>query len=238
MYDAIAVSDLHLGSANCQAKYLLHFLAGVRRGETPTRRLILNGDVFDSFDFRRLKGKHWKILSELRKIAGQTEVVWVTGNHDGPAEAVSHLLGVHCADEFVVESGGRKILFLHGHQFDEFISRYPLLTRLADRAYRLVQRLDRSHRLARLLKRSSKTFLRSVDKVRRGAVEYALDKGCDAVCCGHTHMPVQLPRAAVVGYHNSGCWTERPCHFLTVVGGVVSLVGYTEEPADEAGPGG
>ncbi|MBY0459992.1 MAG: metallophosphoesterase, partial [Gemmataceae bacterium] len=125
MLDAVVISDIHLGSANCQAKYLTHFLATVRKGNLKARQLILNGDVFDSIDFRRLKKHHWKILSELRKLADEMEVVWINGNHDGPAEIVSHLLGVRCADETVVESGGRKILFLHGHRFDEFISRYP-----------------------------------------------------------------------------------------------------------------
>jgi hypothetical protein len=29
--DAVVISDIHLGSDNCQAKYLVHFLAEVRR---------------------------------------------------------------------------------------------------------------------------------------------------------------------------------------------------------------
>lgn len=235
MYDAVAISDTHLGSDNCQAKYLAHFLAKLRRKEVETRRLVLNGDVFDSIDFRRLKRRHWDVLSELRRISGDTEVVWVTGNHDGPAEAVGHLLGVECVEEHVVESGGRKVLFLHGHRFDEFICRRPVLTWLADRAYRVAQKIDPTHGLARFLKRRSKTFLRASDAVRKGAVEYALSHGCDVVCCGHTHLPLaaplELPNARAVSYYNGGCWTERPCHYLTLAGGVVSLASYTE--ADE-----
>ena len=234
-HDAVCISDLHLGGDNCRADDLLDFLGRVRRGEVATDRLVLNGDVFDSIDFRRLKKRHWKVLSELRKLAGQIEVVWVVGNHDGPAEVVSHLLGVAVADEYVVESAGRRVLFLHGHRFDRFISRRPVLTWLADRVYRFVQRLDRSHALARFLKRQSKTFLRSTETIRRGAVEYALTRDCDVVCCGHTHLPLalplELPNVRAVSYYNSGCWTERPCHYLTLGGGDVALHRFAPEPA-------
>lgn len=89
MNDAVVISDIHLGSDNCQAKYLVHFLEAIRRGARPTRRLILNGDVFDSIDFRRLKKHHWGILSEIRKLSDELEVVWINGNHDGPAPAVA-----------------------------------------------------------------------------------------------------------------------------------------------------
>ncbi len=231
--DAVVISDIHLGSDNCQARYLVHFLASIRRGLVPTKKLILNGDVFDSIDFRRLKKHHWKILSEFRKLSDEIEVVWINGNHDGPAEIVSHLLGVECADEIVVESGGRKILFLHGHRFDEFISRYPFLTWVADRIYNFLQKIDKSHYFAKLAKRKSKTFLRCAQKIETDSVRYAAKKGCDAVCCGHTHHPV-ANTTGQVHYFNSGCWTEKPCHYLTVRDGVITLASYTEAMPDDA----
>jgi UDP-2,3-diacylglucosamine pyrophosphatase LpxH len=230
--DAVVISDIHLGSDNCQAKYLVHFLASLRRGKVATKKLILNGDVFDSIDFRRLKKHHWRILSEIRKLSDEVEVVWLNGNHDGPAEIVSHLLGVECADEIVVESGGRRILLLHGHRFDEFISRYPMITWVADRVYHFLQRIDRSHHFAKLAKRRSKTFLRCARKIEAGAVRYAAKRGCDAVCCGHTHHPV-ANTGGPVHYFNSGCWTEKPCHYLTIRDGAIELATYTEAVPDE-----
>ncbi|MDY3551577.1 UDP-2,3-diacylglucosamine diphosphatase [Gemmata sp. JC717] len=232
MLDAIVISDIHLGSENCQAKYLAHFLHTVRRGDLKARHLVLNGDVFDSIDFRRLKKNHWKILSELRKLADEMEVVWINGNHDGTAEVVSHLLGVRCADETVVESGGRKILFLHGHRFDEFITRYPFITWVADRVYNFLQKIDQSHTFAKFAKRRSKTFLRCAQKIEADAVKYAAKRGCDVVCCGHTHLPV-ANETGPIRYYNSGCWTEKPCHYLTVANGVVKVCSYTEEVSDE-----
>lgn len=230
MYDAVVISDIHLGSDNCQAKYLVHFLEAVRRGPMRAKQLILNGDVFDSIDFRRLKKHHWGILSELRKLSDEMDVVWINGNHDGPAEIVSHLLGVRCADEFVVESGGRRILMMHGHRFDEFITRYPFITWVADMAYNFLQRIDRSHYFAKQAKKRSKTFLRCIEKIEADAIKYAQRIGCDTVCCGHTHLPV-ANTSGPVRYFNSGCWTEKPCHYLTVLDGEVNVCSYSEELA-------
>jgi predicted phosphodiesterase len=159
-------------------------------------------------------------------------VVWINGNHDGPAEIVSHLLGVRCADEMVIESGRRKIMFLHGHRFDQFIARYPMITWMADRLYHFLQWIDKSHYFAKLAKRNSKTFLRSAQKIEHDALKYAAKHACDVVCCGHTHLPVANTTGAV-HYFNSGCWTEKPCHYLTVIDGIVSVQAYTEDVPDD-----
>lgn len=225
MVDAIVISDLHLGSDNCEAERLVHFLETIRSGERPARRLILNGDVFDSIDFRRLKRRHWKVLSLIRKMSDEIEIVWINGNHDGPSDIVSHLLGVAVEDEFIVESGGRRFLFLHGHRFDKFIERHRITTWLADRIYRLLQKLDPSHGFARWAKRSSKIFLRCAAKIETESREYARSRGCDAVCCGHTHVPAEK-RDGEVPYFNSGCWTEKPCHYLIVENGSVSVAPF------------
>ncbi len=230
MYDAVVISDIHLGSANCQAKALVRFLEDVRRGPLATHRLVLNGDVFDSIDFRRLKKHHWNVLSELRKLSDEVDITWINGNHDGPADIVSHLLGVEVSEELVVESGDRRVMFLHGHRFDEFISRYPLTTRLADGFYRLLQWIDRSHTFAKMAKRRSKSFLRNAEKIETGAVRHAAKHDCDIVCCGHTHHPL-ASEGGPVAYYNSGSWTEKPCHFLTLKDGIVEVHAYETEPA-------
>ena len=226
--DAVVISDLHLGSDNCEARAIVQLLESIRSGMLPASRLILNGDVFDSIDFRRLKKRHWKVLSTIRKMSDEIEVVWVCGNHDGSAEIVSHLLGVEVVDEYTVDSAGRRVMFLHGHQFDKFISKYPIATWIADRFYRILQKVDRSHYFAKLAKRKSKIFLRSTETIRAGAIAYAAGHGADAVCCGHTHRAVE-DYSGEVAYFNSGCWTERPCHYLIVEGGQVKLHEYMPE---------
>ena len=222
MLDAIILSDLHLGSGSCQAKDLCAFLEGIAEGAPAIERLILNGDVFDSFDFRRLNRSHWKVLSLLRKLSDQIEITWICGNHDGSAEIVSHLLGVTVRDEYVFGSGGRDVLVLHGHSFDDFIDAHPVLTWVGDCIYALLQWLDRTHTIARMAKRGSKTFVRCVQKIQEGAIEYARKKGCGAVCCGHTHFAA-MGGSREVEYFNSGCWTESPSTYLTVADGSIRL---------------
>ena len=222
MLDAVILSDLHLGSGNSEAKRVCELLDRIVEGDLLTERLILNGDVFDSIDFRRLNKSHWKVLSLLRKLSDHVEIVWLAGNHDGSADIVSHLLGVAVEDEYILESGGQQILILHGHVFDEFIQSYPMMTWLADAIYRVLQLVDKTHRFAKMAKHGSKTFLRSSAKIAAGAVEMARRRGCSAVCCGHTHAAVAMTDQAIP-YYNSGCWTELPCHYLTVEAGAVCL---------------
>lgn len=231
MLDALVISDLHLGSDNCQARSLTRFLDDLHDGRTESRRLILNGDMFDSIDFRRLRKHHWKVLSLIRKLSDTIEIVWITGNHDGPAEIVSHLLGVEVRDELILESGGRRILLHHGHRFDRFLDDHPILTAIGDLTYRVLQKLDSSHTFARAAKQKSKTFLRCTAKIEAESVEYARKLGCDAVCCGHTHLAV-ANEAGPVAYYNSGCWTEKPCHYLAVADGRIELRAF--EPAATA----
>jgi UDP-2,3-diacylglucosamine pyrophosphatase LpxH len=232
MIDAVVISDIHLGSENCQAKPLAEFLESIRHGTMPTRRLILNGDMFDSIDFRRLKKQHWRVLSEIRKLSDEIEITWINGNHDGPAEIISHLLGVNVSEEMVIESGDQKILFLHGHRFDQFITRYPVLTWFADRLYNFLQRIDKSHYFAKLAKRRSKTFLRCAQKIETDAIKYAARKGCDAVCCGHTHQALSNT-SGPVHYFNSGCWTEKPCHYLIVHDGEIEVRAYQDSLVED-----
>jgi UDP-2,3-diacylglucosamine pyrophosphatase LpxH len=64
MNEIVIISDVHLGSDVCQVEQLSKFLDKVS-----TQTLIINGDLFDSWDFRRLRKDHWKILKKLRQLS-------------------------------------------------------------------------------------------------------------------------------------------------------------------------
>lgn len=228
MLDAIILSDIHLGSENCQAKLVCEMFEKIVDGEILTKKLILNGDVFDSIDFRRLNKNHWKVLSLIRKLSDHLDIIWLCGNHDGSAEIVSHLLGVTVMNEFILESGEDRIFILHGHVFDEFLDAHPMVTWLADRVYNFLQWVDKTHYFAKLAKRGSKTFLRCTQKIQERAIEMARKKNCQIVCCGHTHLAIEFKEDPVY-YYNSGCWTELPCHYLTIASGMVQVHSYQSE---------
>jgi UDP-2,3-diacylglucosamine pyrophosphatase LpxH len=221
MNDYVIVSDIHLGSHVCQSKKFKDFLDTVQ-----TQNLIINGDLFDSWDFRKLRKDHWKILKKLRQLSDTTSIVWIRGNHDGSAEMVGHLIGVDFVDEYIFTSGENKILVLHGDIFDNFISKYPLLTKIADYCYRLLQKLDLYHDTqyyySNLAKRSSKTYMRCSEQIAIRAIEYAKNKKCNSVVCGHTHSLLTLC-GDDVKYVNDGCWTESPCCYLSVDNGDIKV---------------
>lgn len=210
------ISDIHLGSDNCQAKALCEFLEDMNK----SHRLIINGDFINSMDFRRLKKYHWNVLSLLRKLSNKMQVILIGGNHDGDIETISHLLGIEVVEEYRFSSGGKKVLALHGHQFDDFIDNHPTLTWVCDAVYQYLQKIDKTHSIARFAKHSSKQYLRCTENIKTKAIEYA--SGFDIVCVGHTHHAV-VDKSREVCYCNSGCWTEKPCTYLEISNGKVEL---------------
>jgi UDP-2,3-diacylglucosamine pyrophosphatase LpxH len=222
---SIIISDIHLGSLVCQAKKFKDFLRAIHEEEIYADELVVNGDLFDSWDFRRLKESHWKILLKMRQIAKSKKIVWIRGNHDGSSEMISHLIGLDFLDEYIFDSGGKKVLALHGDVFDDFISENPILTKIADQAYRVLQKIGLGSNLALMAKRSSKTYLRCSEHVKSRAKSYAESKSVDIVCCGHTHMN-ESDLKDNVEYHNSGCWTENACHYILIANGKASVIKF------------
>src|SRR5258708_25577776 len=128
-YDCLVISDLHLGSAVCQARLLEEFLEWA---VNQTRELVINGDVFDDLNFKRLTKRHFACLKVIRRNSDRPDfrLTWVRGNHDGPADIVSHIVGVEILDEYVYTNGQLQLLILPGDQFDTIITYYHLLTAL------------------------------------------------------------------------------------------------------------
>lgn len=222
MNDAIIISDIHLGSHICQDKKLLSFLSDVERY---TNKLIINGDLFDDWNFKNLNDNHWRILKTIRKISQKIPVIWISGNHDGPTHIISNLIGVDFVEKYTMVSSDKTILCLHGDIFDDFIEKYPLLTKIADKIYRIIQWLDPSFYLPRLLKRSSKTFLRATEKIRDRAIEYAKKHKANIICVGHTHMPLTYEKDRV-RYVNSGSWTNENCSYICILKGITTIKYY------------
>ncbi len=213
--DTIIVSDIHLGSDVSRSKRLLALLRSYS-----FKRLILNGDVFDDLNFKRLSKDDWKVLSFLRKMSNprrRIDVVWVVGNHDGGvAEILSHLLGVPVHEEYTFAVADRQLLAIHGHQFDKWITKHVVATAIASAVYLFIQKVDPQHRVSRWVKRTSKQWLRLSEKVGVDAVRYARHR-CDvhAVFCGHTHQPAVKDIEGVL-YVNSGSWTDKPSQYVTI----------------------
>jgi len=221
VYDCLVISDLHLGSEVCQARLLEAFL---NWAVNHTRQLVINGDIFDDLNFKRLTKRHFACLKIIRRNSDRDDfrLVWVRGNHDGPADIISHIVGVEILDEYLYRNDAVQLLILHGDQFDTFITKYKWLTEVSCGAFYFIQKWM-PHRAARWIRRISKRWQRNSQLIERRASEYAKGRGIDYVTCGHTHLPM-LSEIDGVRYLNTGTWTEHPpCPFVSVRGGDVRL---------------
>ncbi|HEU5115784.1 MAG TPA: UDP-2,3-diacylglucosamine diphosphatase [Isosphaeraceae bacterium] len=221
LYDCIIISDLHLGSEVCQAKLLEEFLTWACEN---ARELVINGDIFDDLNFNRLSKRHFACLKVIRRNSDRDDfrLIWMRGNHDGPADIVSHIVGVEILDEYVYDNGQIQLLIVHGDQFDKFITHYVWLTDLACGIFYFIQKWA-PHNAARWIRRISKKFQRNSQLIERSAIDYARSKGYHHVTCGHTHMPLVAKHDGVL-YVNSGSWMEHPpCPFVSVKGFEIRL---------------
>ena len=228
LHEAIIISDTHLGSDICQAKLLGSFLQSILDGVLKTKKLIINGDLFDSFDFRRMKKTHWKVLSKIRHLSDKIEIIFIEGNHDGPADILSHLLGLQTVKEYSIKSGLKDIIIFHGDIFDNFINYHPIITYVGDFGYYLLQKIDKNHHIARYAKRKSKTFLRCIEEIKQKSIQYAKDNNYNSVVNGHTHSGSIIEENGIT-YANCGSWTENPPSYVSILNGVISLNYFSEQ---------
>jgi UDP-2,3-diacylglucosamine pyrophosphatase LpxH len=234
--DTLIISDLHLGSGLSHAEDAHRLLKS-----RTFRRLILLGDIFCDLNFRRLKGKHWQLLSYIRKLSNpkrNVEVVWVEGNHDrGLTDVMSHLVGVQVYQEYLWDFAGGRYLAIHGHQFDRFLINNAALSALGEFLHVQIQKFDsEGKRLTKFLDRQNAKWLRLSPKVAAGALAHARARGANVVFCGHTHEAMEAEEDGI-RYFNAGCWTNDDPTYIAVNQSGVQIRRYWEESAaaDDAG---
>jgi UDP-2,3-diacylglucosamine pyrophosphatase LpxH len=134
---AVFISDIHLGFKGCSSDLLLDFLHQV---EMDT--LFLVGDIIDVWSMK--KSMYWPQSHNnvLRTILGKakrgTKVIFVPGNHDEVFRdfdgAVFGNLEIH--REYVHRGAdGRRMLVLHGDEFDSVVKCSPWLAKLGSNIY-------------------------------------------------------------------------------------------------------
>jgi UDP-2,3-diacylglucosamine pyrophosphatase LpxH len=217
---SIFVSDVHLGCRYTHAAALLQFL----RGHEP-EHLYLVGDIIDGWRLRR--GWYWTDTYTylLRHIVGLmkrgTRVYYTPGNHDEFLRCYLHDLGsIQIADELVHHTAdGRRLLVMHGDQFDTAVRHAPWLAHLGDTGYNLLlgmnivfngvrRRLGKEYwSLSAAIKRRVKQATSFVSNFETLITQHAADRGCAGVVCGHIHTP-RISRREGVDYYNTGDWVE------------------------------
>ncbi|MDE2418221.1 MAG: UDP-2,3-diacylglucosamine diphosphatase [Burkholderiales bacterium] len=236
-YRAVFISDVHLGTAGCQAQALLEFLK-----HHPSDFLYLVGDIVDGWQLRRRwfwPQAHNDVVQKLlRRARKGGRVVFIPGNHDEFARGfVGHQFGgiEVCEDTVHTTADGRTLWITHGDYFDGVIQCAKWLAYLGDNAYEFTLKLNRylnSLRarmglpywsLSAYLKHKVKKALNYVTDFEVAVAHEARSRGHDGVVCGHIHR-AEMRSINGTLYCNDGDWVESRTALVEHMDGRLELV--------------
>lgn len=226
-YRSIFLSDIHLGTSDCQADILLEFLQS-----TSSDYLYLVGDIVDLQQLRH--AVHWPrikndVVNTIFEIARRgTRVFYLPGNHDELFRDFtgSHYNGVDLIDQVThVSAKGERILVLHGDIFDDAVRNYHWLESLGSGLYTMIMLMSRLYNAVRrklgfpfwsfaaFVKYKFKQAVEYIENFELVAARHAASQGFDGIICGHIHHPNCLTIEGVK-YMNTGDWVEH-CTLMT-----------------------
>ena len=233
-YQAIIVSDLHLGIKDSKTDEFIEFIES-----HPTELLILNGDIIDGWALNRgskWRKSHTKVISKLLKISNKTRIIWIRGNHD---EFVQEFMGnyigsIEIREDYILNVNQKKYYCFHGDVIDVFITKYKWLSKIGAIGYDFALWLNRVYNtyrrfrklpyisISQKIKNSVKVATNYVNDFETTALSMATKKGCDGVICGHIHQPEDR---MINGkrYLNSGDWVENMSALCVDATGILYL---------------
>lgn len=238
------LSDVHLGTKDCRADELLAFLNAIT-----VKHLYIVGDLVDLWSMRR--NVHWNsshnaVIRKLIELANNgTQVIYVPGNHD---EAIRDYHGLVFGEIPVLEQAihttadGRRLLVMHGDEFDGTITCARWLTHLgswtydrllvANRWLNIVRRQLglRYWSLAAAIKQNITKAVSYIEGFEQAAVMEARAKGTHGVVCGHIHHPA-LKEIDGITYCNDGDWVESCSALSELPNGRLQLIYWNDAQA-------
>lgn len=235
------LSDLHLGTRDCQAHRLLALLERCDADE-----LYLVGDVVDGW---RLKARwYWPASHDtivrclLRKQQEGTRIRYIPGNHD---EFLRHSVGLRLGGIEVVTDAvhlgldGRRYLVLHGDTFDPVVRRMRRLSALGIWVYAAaVLANDAMQRWQRRIGRgSTRRSTADIAAFESALAAEARRRQADGVVCGHIHRPAMHDHLGV-RYINAGDWVDACTAVVERHDGTFELLRYPFDVSDDTCIGG
>lgn len=240
-FRSIWISDIHLGTLGCQSEQLLEFLR-----HTESKHLFLVGDIIDGWALKRRWYWHQShndiVQKVLRKARKGTEVTFIAGNHDEVARQFVGLAfgGIAIADEIVhVTADGKRVLILHGDQFDGVVQYAKWLAYVGDYLYEVSLKVNRVFNrvrrklgmpywsLSQYLKHKVKNAVSFITAFEEAVARAARERGMDAVVCGHIHRP-EIRDIGGVLYCNDGDWVESLSALVETHEGELKLLMWSD----------
>jgi UDP-2,3-diacylglucosamine pyrophosphatase LpxH len=241
-FRAIFISDIHLGTAGCQALALLDFLR-VNRCDY----LYLVGDIVDGWQLRRRwfwPQAHNDVVQKILRAARKgTHVIFIPGNHDEFARRYEghEFGGITVMNECIhITTDGKKLWVTHGDLFDGVIQCAKWLAYLGDQAYEFTLRLNRTFNILRArmglpywslsqyLKHKVKRAVSYVSDFETAVAHEAKRRGLDGVVCGHIHR-AEMREIEGVLYCNDGDWVESLTALVEHADGRLELIDWSTQ---------
>jgi len=238
----VFVSDVHLGTPDCKAEYLLDFLRTMR-----CQRLYLVGDIVDLEALDRQPywpATHAAVLGQLLRMArAGTEVIYIPGNHDAVMRRFAgRRIGAIrvMRDAIHIGADGRRFRVSHGDEFDPHYGGRRWLYRLGDTSQRLIcwanRHLNRwRHRHALpylpftiIIKSRIARALAYIQQYEHLVAATARTQGFDGHICGHIHFG-GIRKIDGVLYCNDGDWVEHCTALTEDHSGYLELMHWTEQ---------
>ena len=236
------ISDVHLGTRDCKAEYLLELLSSVK-----CETLFLVGDIVDLWAMKKRifwPDSHNQVVRKILKLSKNgTRVIYIPGNHDYPIRELNGemfgSLEVHNHYIYKTE-GGTRLLIQHGDEFDGVIRYSQILRLIGDKFYTLLLFMNRWFNWVRKFFDYSYYSLASHIKTRVGKAENAIRlfedaafdelkrRNVDGIICGHIHHPSIIRRGDKI-YCNDGDWVESCSALVETRDGNLELLHWSDK---------
>jgi UDP-2,3-diacylglucosamine pyrophosphatase LpxH len=243
-FRTIWISDIHLGTRGCNASMLIDFL-----DHTDSDTMYLVGDIIDGWRLKRRfywPAAHndvvWRIMKRAKR---GTRIVYVPGNHDEMFRQFTGLDfgGVEIRRKAIHETAdGRKLLVLHGDEFDTIMLAHRWLAFAGDAAYGLLMRVNTVVNAARrrmglpywslskVAKHKVKNAVEFIGRFEEAVAHEAGVRGVDGVVCGHIHT-AETRRIGNIDYYNDGDWVEGCTALVEHFDGRMEILHWADEIA-------
>ncbi|MBN8832174.1 MAG: UDP-2,3-diacylglucosamine diphosphatase [Sphingomonadales bacterium] len=248
-YRTIWISDIHLGTKGCNAEMLVDFLDSV-----DSDTLYLVGDIVDGWQLKKRvywptahNDVVWRIMKRARR---GTRVVYIPGNHDEIFRQFTGMSfgGVEIRRKMIHTTvDGRKLLVLHGDEFDAIMLAHRWLAFVGDAAYTALMALNRRVNqvrrwmgmpywsLSRIAKHKVKNAVAFITRFEEIVAHEAERRHVDGVVCGHIHT-AEIRQFGGVTYYNDGDWVEGCTALVEHHDGTMEILHWADVMAERSRP--
>ncbi|HPI97635.1 MAG TPA: metallophosphoesterase family protein [Synergistales bacterium] len=237
-FHSVFISDIHLGNRWCKAGNLHSFLSHVS-----CDNLFLLGDIFEGWNKGRSAKwnlRHHPLMRKVLKMARVSRIQYVTGNHDAFLDEFtgSDFDGVELLKESIYSAmDGRKLLLVHGDEYD-IITRYRgWLAKLGHSAYQagmtinsgieklISRRKEQNLVIANMFKHKVKDLVQKLSDFDNSIKTAARTRGVEGIICGHIHRP-EIRLIGETSYYNCGDWLQNCSALVEHMDGTFEIIGW------------